>query len=113
MSGFIYLCSPYSSPFPAVREARYLAARKAAAKLNAEGRPCFSPIAHSHPMLEDEPGLGVAFEAWRVLDEAMIAACSEVVVLKLPGWDESEGITSELRMAYEIDVPVWFMEPVS
>jgi hypothetical protein len=44
----IYLCSPYTHPDPAVREARYEAACRTAAHLMRSGKIVFSPIAHSH-----------------------------------------------------------------
>jgi hypothetical protein len=46
----IYLASPYSHPDPAVREARFREACRAAAKLMRLGQPAFSPIVHGHPI---------------------------------------------------------------
>lgn len=106
----IYLASPYSHPDPAVRESRFLVACKAAAAIMRQGKLVFSPIAHSHPiaMAGDLPK-GWAY--WERLDHAMVAVCSEVVVLTIDGWKESRGIAGELAIARELCLPIRYWDP--
>ena len=93
----IYLASPYSDPNPVVERQRFEAVCHAAAILMAEGHRIFSPIAHTHPiaMAGDLPR---GWEYWRKYDEEMLAACDELWILMLPGWDKSAGIAGELEI---------------
>jgi nucleoside 2-deoxyribosyltransferase len=105
-----YLASPYTHPDPAVRAARFDAACRAAAKLMRAGALVFSPIAHSHPIaLAGELPIDWAF--WERYCRAMLAACADVAVLKLDGWDASAGIAAELDIARETGKPIAFLEP--
>lgn len=106
--GMIYLASPYSHDDPEVRERRFRQVCAAAARLMRGGHHIFSPIAHSHPiaLAGNLPG---DFEYWRAYDEAMIAACAEVWVLRLDGWQDSKGIEAEIMIAASTGKPVRFI----
>ena len=103
----IYLASPYSDPDPAVREQRFQAACKAAAWMMRESQMVFSPIAHSHPIAQYGRSLDWAF--WKRYDQAHLANCSAVGVLKLDGWRESRGVQAEVALARGMGLPVSFM----
>lgn len=105
----IYLASPYSHPDPAVREERYRAACRAAAALLLAGQPVFSPIAHSHPLMDY--GLPADWAFWQRYDRELLARCDEVVLLLLAGWRESVGVRDELRIARELGKPVQYLAP--
>lgn len=105
----IYLASPYSHPDPAVREERYRAACHAAAALLLAGQPVFSPIAHSHPLVDY--GLPADWSFWQRYDRELLARCDEVVVLMLAGWRESVGVREEIRIARELGKPVRYLVP--
>lgn len=113
-----YLASPYSPVAvnhpqmqAQVREDRYWAACRAAAKLMREGRVVFCPIAHSHP-------IDLHFQApesgdfWQRQDAPYLEAATELVVLRLPGWEASRGIAHEIARAEERGIPVTYMDPV-
>lgn len=100
----IYLASPYSHPDAAVRQARYAQACRFAARLCRQGRLVYSPIAHSHPLAE--LGLPGDWGYWAEHNRHLLAACQEVVVLALPGWQESQGVAAELAYATELGLPV-------
>jgi len=105
----IYLASPYSDVNPEVRQQRFEAACKAAARLMNGGRIVFCPVAHSHGIAE----LGFAtrdWEFWRVQSLAMLRLATELMVLKLPGWDVSVGINAELMHAKTMGMPIRYME---
>jgi len=105
----VYLASPYSHPDPAVRQARYRAVCRAAAALLAAGQPVFSPIAHSHPLVEY--GLPADWSFWQRYDQELLARCDELVVLMLPGWCESVGVQAEIQIARELGKPVRYLAP--
>lgn len=107
----IYLACPYSHKDANVREFRFMKANRAAAKLIGEGKFVYSPISHTHSIaLEGAMPLDWAY--WQSLDEFYIGICDEVVVLKIPGWQESRGIKCEIAIAEALDKPVSYMEPV-
>ena len=58
----IYLASPYSHPDPAVRKERFHAACQARAELIRAGWIVFSPIVHSHPLVEH--GVPTTWDFW-------------------------------------------------
>jgi len=107
--GIVYLASPYTHPAAMIREARYRAACRQAAAMIRDGKHVFSPIVLSHPLAE--LGLPSRWEDWESFDRSMIGFCSELVVLRLPGWDESRGVLAEIDIARELGKPVRFVDP--
>lgn len=100
----IYLANPDSHPDPAVRQARYEAVCRAAAKLIRLGYVVFSPIAHSLGMARH--GLPVDWEFWERHDRRFLDACDESWVLRLDGWQESRGVQAEIGLARAMGKPV-------
>jgi nucleoside 2-deoxyribosyltransferase len=105
----IYLCSPYAHPDPAVVEQRFVAACRATAALIREGKTTFSPIVHSYPLCQ--LGLPDDWGFWREHDVKYLEACDEVLVLKLQGWERSQGVQAEVAMARALGKPVSFLMP--
>ena len=106
----VYLASPYSDPLITVRLRRFETACKVAAKLMAEGIFVYSPIAHTHPIAEAS-NLPLGFEFWERYDRAILQCCHKMIVIQLPGWEQSKGIAAELEIAKELGIPVEYMEP--
>jgi Domain of unknown function (DUF1937) len=107
----IYLACPYSHPDINIRIARFRAANEAAFSLIQKGRIVYSPISHSHS-IEAVTKHVQATEYWLSFDEAFMDVCSELVVLKLPGWKESKGVTHEIAYFKQQGKPVSYMEAV-
>ena len=113
----IYLASPYSHPSLAMRRHRFDLVCAKAAQIIASGRLVFSPIAHSHPIVESGcEALGGGWETWAAFDRWFIERCDELWVLTLDGWKDSAGINVELEIADSLDKPVRFisyLEPIN
>lgn len=105
----IYLCSPYSDPDPAVREARFQAACKFASEMMRAGSHVLSPIAHTHPIALY--GLPKEWAFWEEYDAGILAMCSEMVVLMLDGWEESVGIAAEVKIAEGLGMRISYLDP--
>ena len=105
----IYVAAPYSHEDPAVREARFDAACRLTAELIRQGKPSFSPTAYSHPLCRY--GLPLSWEFWQKHDLRFLEMCSELVVLKLPGWHRSIGVQAEIAAARAMGKPITFLEP--
>ena len=93
----IYLASPYSHPDPMVREARFDAACRATADSVRAGQVMFSPIVHGHPLVRF--GLPTDWAFWRRFDAEHLRRCDELLVLRIDGWRESEGVQAEMELA--------------
>jgi hypothetical protein len=105
----IYLACPYSHPDPAVREARFRAVCAATAALVRGGHVVFAPVVHCHPLVAY--GLPPDWASWERADAMFLAACRELVVLTLGGWEESVGVRAEIALAVEAGKPVRFLDP--
>jgi len=103
----IYLASPYSHLDPAVRQKRFEAVCQVAADLIRQGYVVFSPIAHSHVIAQH--GLPTNWEFWEEQDRQFIAACDQVWVLMIDGWEQSRGIHAELTLAKQLGKPIRFL----
>jgi len=106
----IYLCSPYSHPDEAIREARFESANRMAAELMLEGHTVFSPISHSHPIAK-YVGNPNDSNFWLKQDRAFISWCDAVIINGINGWNDSHGIRKEIRWARELGKPVSWRKP--
>jgi hypothetical protein len=109
----VYLACPYTDPDPAVRKVRFDAATAAAADLIRAGRIVYSPITMTHPIDVVLAGASntLGSDYWVAFDEAFMEMCSEIVVLRLDGWQKSSGIKRELAFFQERKKPVRYMDP--
>jgi len=105
----IYLASPYTHADPAVRQARFDAACRAAAALIRQGMTIFSPIAHTHAITQC--GLPVDWQFWEPHDRRFLELCDELIVLMLDGWKESIGVRAEIDIALASGKSVSLLDP--
>lgn len=108
-ANLIYLAVPYSHPDAAVRESRFNAVNRVAARLMKAGTHVFSPISHTHPiaLVGDLP---TGWDYWAAYDRLMLSACEKLVVLMLDGWRESTGVQAEIDIAKELGMEIVFIE---
>lgn len=102
---------PYSGPDPAVREARFQAVNRAAAKLMSTGELVFSPISHTHPIAL-AGGLPLGWDYWEKYDRSILACCRRFIILKVDGWNQSKGVKGEAIIAEQMGVKIETMDPV-
>lgn len=99
MKNIIYLACPYTDVDTGVRLERFEIATSVAASLIQRGLIVFSPITMTHPIdivLAGSAGtLGSDF--WVRFDEAFMDACSEMLIVDINGWRNSEGIKREVK----------------
>lgn len=104
-----YLASPYNHPDPNVMEARRASVCRKAGELIASGVAVLSPIAHNVAVIR-EVGGETGWDRWQAQDIAMLTACDKVIVLCLPGWDESKGVAAEIEAAAQMGKPIEYIE---
>lgn len=112
----IYLCSVYSihaktssKADQELRDHRANYAMKVTASMISSGLQIFSPIAHCHEMSKHN-GMPKEFQFWRNYDESMIDVSSCLFVLKMPHWEDSEGISHEIAYAKAQGKPVYYID---
>ena len=102
----IYLASPYAHPSSTVREARLEAVRYVCGQMVSEGKIVMSPLVY----LGELAYKGVhPPQGWYAFDLQLLARCDELVVLQLPGWEDSRGVLVEIAGAQTKGLPVRLM----
>lgn len=108
-----YLAVPYTHRDPAVKEARYVAATKAAAWLMENNDwNVLSPITHSHP-LHTLGGMRGDWDRWKKIDTEFIELSENFVLFRLPGWEESVGVTAERAIAKQFHLNLFTLDLVN
>ncbi len=106
----VYLATPYSKYSMYGRQLVFEQSCRITALMMQHGILMFSPIAHSHPIVTSQH-LACDWSTWAIFDHKIISACDELMVLKLPGWQESIGVNAERQIAKELYIPVSFVDP--
>ncbi len=103
LPGAIYLASPYTAHDPGVEQARVQAVKHVSGRLIREGQVIFSPLEYTEAM--QQRGI-VPPQGWYLFDLAVLRSCVKLLVLALPGWQESQGVIMETAAAKALDIPV-------
>ena len=109
MNKLIFLSSPYSHPDKRVVELRCLETTKYVAEQVSIGNTMFSPIIYGHELLKHKD-MPSDWEFWKNFCVSFMSRCSEVWVLQLDGWEESNGVKSEIEIAKELNIPVKYVK---
>lgn len=94
----IYLASPYSHPDSLTMRTRFLLAEQVTAQLLRERMFVYSPIVHCHELAQ-KFSLPTSFEFWKAYNFDMLRRADDFFILRIPGWEESKGVTAELEFA--------------
>ena len=105
-----YVATPYSRYADGL-EAACAAACRVTAALIRERLPVFSPIAHSHSISLIGDLDPLSHEIWLAADAPLMAAAHGLIVVELPGWDESVGIAHEIEAFEAEGKPVVHLDP--
>ena len=113
----IYLASPYTyehedrERVDLIQRLRFETINRVAAILMLDGVRLFSPISHCHPiaLVGDLP---VSWAYWEEYDREMLSICEGLIVLMLPGWQESTGVQNEIKISRELGIPVQYIDPI-
>ena len=106
---FWYLATPYSK-YPLGIEQAYLDAAKMTALLMEHKVFVFSPIVHTHTPAKYTTGNPLTSDYWFSLDEKYIMLSKGIIVCKMKGWEESEGIKKEVELANKLKLPVIYAD---
>lgn len=109
----VYLACPYSKGTSNARLARYEAVTHVAARLIQQRLVVFSPITMTHPIDLILAGEGdtLGSDYWIAFDVSFMEACSELMVLMMPGWNESSGVRREIAFFTDRGLRVTYLTP--
>jgi hypothetical protein len=108
MPGFFYIATPYSK-FVGGRDKAWEAACKIRGLLMQAGISGYSPIAESHHVAK-LCGLGTDHHTWSEDNETKMQASCGILVIKLPGWDQSAGIADEIARFRKMAKPILYLD---
>ena len=93
--------------------ARFHALTAAAAKLVEKNLVVYSPITMTHPidLVLSPAGKTLGSSFWVEFDEAFMAACTAIYVLKLPDWRNSLGVAREIKFFRQRGIRPRYFEP--
>lgn len=112
MKNLSYLAIPYSHPDKDIRDFRFHTANIVAAKLMCNGKLIYSPISHTHP-ISRAGKLPTDWNYWETHNRLFLHPAKELIVITLPGWQESKGVSAEISIATELNIPIkYFNFPV-
>ncbi|QWY83598.1 TIR domain-containing protein [Rhizobium phage RHph_X2_26] len=114
LPGFTYVATPYSKWFKTFGLEK---AARCAAELTGElissGLRCYSPIAHCHFVAMSNYLDPLDWKLWMAQCAPMMEAANGAVILMLPGWQESSGVTAEIEYFTKARKPILFVKPSS
>ena len=105
----IYLASPYSHLDP--RRPRVSLPRSLSRDCRFDPRRPRRLLPDRAPPPAGRARAATEWTAWERIDHGFLLRCDEVVVLMLVGWEQSDGVRSELTIAAEVSLPVRYLAP--
>lgn len=108
-SKLIYVASPYSHPVDDVRIENYKIVSNYTAKIVSDGNVAFSPITYGHHLV-DFKDMPTDWDFWKNFCLTFLSKCDEMVVLKMPGWEESRGVKEEIEFCKKNKIKINYVE---
>lgn len=112
----IYISSVYSAHATTdslvdslTRAKRYMFTMQKVAELMKEGLIAVSPIVHCHE-LACAYDLPKTHEFWMNYNEGLMRSCDKVIVLMMPFWKESKGVTHEIEYATSLGKEILYID---
>lgn len=107
---FWYFATPYTN-YPEGRETAFNLAAEQASLLMRHRVPIFCPITHTHPIAAHVPADIQNHDFWMSVDRPFMRLAFGMIVCKLPGWKDSDGIAYETDFFKSRGKPVFYMQP--
>lgn len=96
--GYFYLCHPYTNKDVNIEASRLMKVHQIYAKLARQGVKCYSPVAATI-LAAMHHKMPTSHEFWKELNETFIFNSMGIILIKMHGWEESEGVAHELAYA--------------
>lgn len=111
LPGIKYVASPYSQYITLDAAARDVSV--VTGKLMKMGMTgVYSPIAHGHAVSHHHGGIdNLDAEWWEAQDADFVEAAVACIVVTLPGWEKSKGVSHEIASFMAAGKPVVYVSP--
>jgi len=109
---FKFLAAPYHNEDIAIMQERFEKTEAVLAHFLQDGQAVFSPIVMCHDLALDY-GLGLQAKDWVEINDAFLERANELIVLMLPGWEDSVGVQGEIAYSHTLGIPILYYDPVS
>lgn len=117
----VYIAAPYSvydKDMPDDRKRLIVEMRMETVKafiqhLLRNGEMPISPLTNHWVIQDAQPPISGTWDFWKQYSQTVIERCDAVYVLKLAGWDDSEGVTAERVMATKANKPIRYWDILS
>jgi len=107
---YSYLASPYSHADLAIMDERHDAAMCCVHWHLKNHIWVYSPIVHCHELAR-RYYLPRDYDFWETYNKVMLFNSNRLIILTLPGWDDSKGVKGEVDFANKIGRPITFIHP--
>ena len=104
-----YLALPYTHRSERVMAERASVSDFIFSELTKEGRIVYAPISSCHHIAVKH-GLPRDWQFWKNMGTAFVGASVKMVVIPLPGWESSVGLSAELELCRQNGVEVEFLD---
>ena len=107
----VFVSLPYSSSDSAIIEHRVNIAQSYCAELLKQNITPICPVISGHQYIRDIPDFALPYETW--LEYALVQldqTIAELHILMLDGYDESNGIDTEVKQAEQLNIPIYHKE---
>ena len=105
-----YLALPYTDDSEEVMSFRASISDIIWADLSNQGRFVYAPISSAHHIAK-KYDLPRDWEFWEGLDSLFITKCDRFLIITLPGWEDSVGVTAETKVAKAHGLEIDYIDP--
>lgn len=109
MDKLMYIACPYGHQDRSVVDYRMEMFYKTDAHLIRQGYLTVSPMNKIYMVEKEE--LDTSWNFWEQYSYALLSKCDSLVVILVPGWEESYGVQAEIRYARELGLEVLYYSP--
>lgn len=105
-----YLALPYTDEDEDLMDFRAAVSDIIWADLSNQGRFVYAPISSAHHIAK-KYDLPRDWAFWEGLDSLFITKCDKFLIITLPGWEESTGVTAETAIAEGLGMEIEYIDP--
>ncbi len=104
----VYVACAFGQDDPKIRKLRVESVSYFCAQKMREGIVVFCPLIHNYYILKY--GLPIGWTYWEKFNSELLCRSDRLLVLKIEGWENSEGILAEITIARKLKIPIDYHE---
>lgn|SRR5574343_820281 len=104
-----YLASPYTHRNKIIMKTRYETVNIIGGLFISAGLLVIEPIVSGHSKIDY--GLPTNYDFWKEQCRKFVKKCDTVIVVMMPGWESSVGVSDEIQYAKDNNIPVYYLDP--